>query len=100
MNRIEKEKRVVDKMIDIYYRKQGTTEEREILRAYAMKRLDNCKFGENKSFCSKCPIHCYAPKYKEQIRKVMRYSGPRMMIYHPIMLVRHIVGEKRRGKKR
>ena len=90
MTRIEKEKNVVDKMIDIYYVKHGTPEEKEELKAYVMKRLDGCKFQENKTFCSKCPIHCYAPKYKKQIKKVMRYSGPRLVLHHPVMLLKHI----------
>ena len=30
---------------------------------------------------------------KERIRTVMRWSGPRMMLYHPIAAVRHILRE-------
>ncbi len=93
LSRIEKEKRMIAKMIDIYYKKkdQGTLEEREELKAYALKRLTYCKYGENKGFCSKCPTHCYTPKYKEKIKKVMRYSGPRLILHHPIMLMKHII---------
>lgn len=90
-SRIELEKEVVSTMIDIYYKKQGTLEEKEELKAYALKRLKYCKFGEEKGFCSNCSIHCYAPKYKEKIKKVMAYSGPRLIFKHPIMLVRHIL---------
>ena len=28
---------------------------------------------------------------REKIREVMRFSGPRLIFYHPIMAVRHIV---------
>lgn len=89
--RVELEKDVVLKMIDIYYKKNGTPEEKEELKAYAMKRLTHCKFGNDKSFCAHCKIHCYAPKYKEQIKKVMKYSGPRIVFKHPIMVIRHMI---------
>ena len=28
-----------------------------------------------KPMCKKCTTHCYAPGYREKIRKVMRFSG-------------------------
>lgn len=28
-----------------------------------------------KPMCKKCPTHCYAPGYREQIREVMKFSG-------------------------
>ena len=34
-----------------------------------------------KPMCKKCPTHCYAPVYREQMRQVMRFSG-RYMIRH------------------
>ncbi|MDW2334940.1 nitrous oxide-stimulated promoter family protein, partial [Vibrio sp. 1069] len=35
------------------------------------------------------------PEPKEQMRLVMRYSGPRMLLKHPILAVRHLLHEKR-----
>lgn len=95
MNRLDKEKEMISKMIDIYYKKEehGTIEERDELKDYALKRLSYCKFGNEKSFCSKCPSQCYAPRYKEKIKAVMRYSGPRMVVHHPLMLIKHIIGD-------
>ena len=31
---------------------------------------------EPKPTCRKCPTHCYAPRYREKVRRVMRFSGP------------------------
>ncbi len=62
---------------------------------YAEMRLDRCPYGENKPTCNKCPIHCYKPEPKEQMLLVMRYSGPRMLLKHPILAVRHLIHEKR-----
>ena len=85
MNRIEREKKTVQMMIEIYCHrrlKQNTIpEEYQQLIAYAHNRLSHCRFVENKPVCKKCPIHCYAPKERQQIREVMRWVGPRMMIY-------------------
>ena len=46
---------------------------------------------ETKKFCSCCKVHCYKSGMREKIREVMRFSGPRLIFYHPIMAVRHIV---------
>lgn len=32
---------------------------------------------------------------REKIRKVMRYSGPRMILYHPITAIRHVIENKK-----
>ncbi len=87
MTRIEREKQTVRKMIDIYCRhhlkQESMPEAYQLLADYACQRLDHCQFGEQKKTCKQCPVHCYAPKEREQIRKVMRWTGPRMMLYAP-----------------
>lgn len=94
MERIEREKRVVEKMIRLYCRgKEGNKELCDDCRAllsYAHARLSHCKFGNNKTSCKRCPIHCYKPNMRARMREVMRYSGPRMLLHHPIAAVRHI----------
>lgn len=60
------------------------------LMEYANKRLDFCQFGEEKPVCSSCSLHCYKPKMRERIRKIMRFSGPRMLYTHPILGLRHL----------
>lgn len=69
------------------------------LHEYAMLRSDKCPFMETKTFCSNCKVHCYQPQMREQIRKVMRFSGPRMLFYHPIMAIRHVIENKREKKR-
>lgn len=97
MNRIEEEKRVVKQMIMLYcHKKEGNTTLcsacTELLE-YATKRLDHCRFGNNKPTCKKCPVHCYRPDMKERIRVIMRWAGPRMILYHPVSAFRHILRE-------
>ncbi len=92
--RMAREKKTVAAMIRLYCRghhgSQGELcpECREVTE-YAMCRLDRCPFGEDKSTCAKCPIHCYKPAMRERIRRVMRYAGPRMMLRHPMLAIRH-----------
>lgn len=62
----------------------------QALLDYAHRRLEHCKFGEDKPSCTRCPVHCYKPAMREQIRQVMRYSGPRMLLHDPIMAIRHL----------
>lgn len=103
----EQEKKVVSLMIKLYCRKKhhsskGLCEECERLNEYARMRSDKCPFMETKTFCSNCKVHCYKPDMREQIRAVMRFSGPRMIFSHPIMAIRHVIEskeEKRRLEK-
>ena len=94
MNRIEREKHTVSLMIRLYYRKKEGNkvlcEECIQLEEYAHKRLSTCKYGEQKTSCKKCPTHCYRKDMREKIREVMRFSGPRMILYHPMEALRHL----------
>ena len=62
---------------------------RELLE-YSLARLEHCKFGNAKTKCHKCPVHCYRPDMREKIRTVMRFSGPRMLLYHPREALRYL----------
>lgn len=94
MGNIIKEKRTVAYMIGLYCRKKHKTNGQlcsdcQALLEYAHLRLDKCQFGNNKPACKRCSVHCYKKDMRTQIRKVMRYSGPRMVIYYPIDFLKH-----------
>jgi len=36
---------------------------------------------------------------REKIREVMRFSGPRMILHHPVMAVRHVIESKKEKKR-
>lgn len=56
---------------------------------------------ETKTFCQHCKIHCYNQEMRKKIKEVMRYSGTRMLLYHPIIVIRHgIESYKERRYKR
>ena len=81
-------------MLTIYCRgKHGSTDalcpECRALFAYAMERLSKCSFGAKKPNCSDCPIHCYKPVLRTAILDVMRYAGPRMLVHHPVLALKH-----------
>ena len=65
------------------------------LTEYARKRLERCPFQDRKPTCATCPIHCYQPRIREQVRAVMRYSGPRLLWRHPILMLRHWLDERK-----
>ena len=103
----EQEKRVVHLMIALYCRKKHGRRtlcpDCAALDQYAAMRSDKCPFMETKTFCSNCAVHCYRPDMREKIRLVMRFSGPRMIFYHPILAIRHVAASKKealaRGKQ-
>ena len=104
----EREKRVVREMIDLYCTKKHHTRSGELceecaeLAAYACLRSDKCPFMETKTFCSNCTVHCYKPQMRARIREVMAFSGPRVLLVHPVMALRHVwesLRERRRLAK-
>lgn len=99
----EGEKRVVGRMIAIYCRSNHGValllcEECASLYHYAVGRLEKCPFGENKPTCVSCPIHCYKKEMRSKIRQVMRFAGPRMLLYHPLDTIRHFYSEFRQSR--
>ena len=60
------------------------------LLEYARARIIRCPRMDVKSFCSACPVHCYSTDMRARIREVMRYSGSRMLLYHPLMTLHHM----------
>ena len=100
----EREKKTVSFMIQLYCRKKHGCKDHlcpecAALDEYARMRSDKCPFMETKTFCNNCKVHCYKPEMREKIREVMRFSGPRMIFYHPVMAIRHVV-ESAKEKKR
>lgn len=61
------------------------------LAAYANQRTLNCPFGEEKPACGKCRVHCYKPQMQAEIRKVMKFSGPKMITSHPVLAIGHLI---------
>lgn len=99
---IQKEIKIIDLMISLYCKKNHGQNElcddcKELL-AYSTKRIEFCPRKEEKTFCNTCHIHCYKSDKREEIRNVMKFSGPRMMMYHPIIAVKHLIDSKKGGK--
>ncbi len=98
-DRIREEQNVVETMIRMYCRSLHQEEvpcrECEALLDYTRKRVAGCRFGPDKPFCSNCQVHCFRPEMRQRIRAVMRFSGPRMILVHPTMAIRHFVASAR-----
>lgn len=102
-DKIKQEKKTIQGMIKLYCRKQhgrkaGLCPECQELLEYAWKRLDACKFGENKTACAKCPVHCYKPEMRKRVVEVMRFSGPKMIWHDPLGAMRHLLQGSSRQK--
>ncbi len=95
--RIRRERATIGNMIGIYcegnHGGEGLCTECRGLLEYASARLAVCLHAEDKPTCSNCSTHCYAVARREQIKAVMRYSGPRMLFSHPIQALSHMLDE-------
>ncbi len=67
------------------------------LATFARLRLEKCPFQADKPTCANCSIHCYRGRAeeRERIREVMRYAGPRLILHHPILAIRHRLDGRR-----
>ena len=98
--KIQKEKETVEKFIRLYCEKKHDSSSKTLcpdcqnLLEYSHLRLEQCKYQEDKPTCRKCPIHCYNPTMREEIRRVMRFSGPRFALYAPIDWIRHQIHDR------
>ncbi len=92
-------------MVKIFCRDRHQTDRRLCAECsdfleYAAVRLDRCRFGTEKPTCARCPVHCYQPARREQAREIMRHAGPRMLIEHPWLSLRHWLDSGRQAPPR
>jgi hypothetical protein len=97
--RIRRESQTVKAMVyhycNAHHRTPQLCDDCAELWEYARQRLEKCPFQETKTTCADCSIHCYRAEMRERVRVVMRYSGPRMLLKHPVLAIRHIIDGKR-----
>ncbi|MGC9520836.1 MAG: nitrous oxide-stimulated promoter family protein [Anaerolineae bacterium] len=104
--RMRREARTLTAMVRLYCRGHHGSQREELcpscqqLLDYALQRLSKCPFQETKPTCANCPIHCYRPEEREQIRAVMRYAGPRMLLHHPLLAIMHLIDGLKRPEPR
>lgn len=65
---------------------------------YAETRLEKCPYGVDKPTCANCPVHCYKAEQRAQAKMIMRYAGPRMLLYHPFLTIAHKLDGLRRAR--
>ena len=96
--RLKREFKTIQTMVKLYCKDHHQTDVTDApicsdckkLIEYAKMRLSRCPFQEHKPTCGKCAIHCYQPKMRNKIVKIMRYSGPKMIWKNPIMAIQHL----------
>lgn len=113
----QEEELMITEMVHIFCRKkhkasEGLCKECHELLEYAIGKTRKCPFMEKKTFCSACKVHCYEAKRREEIKEIMRFAGPRILIVHPVITIKHMMVtfkdrrnrfhakvQKRRGEK-
>ncbi len=98
--RLAREVETIEAMLHVWCRAHHATgpslcPDCAALLDYARKRLAGCPYGGEKPTCTNCQIHCYGPAQREQVRVVMRYAGPRMLLRHPYLALMHVLDGKR-----
>lgn len=94
--RINRETKTISALVSLYCKKHHDESGRQIcdeckkIQEYAVKRLQNCPFIENKPTCANCLVHCYNKDMRNKVKQIMRYSGPRLLLSHPILAICHL----------
>ena len=70
--------------------KRRVCEKCRTLLRHAVAKRARCPL-EPKPACRVCPVHCYAPKMREEIRKVMAFSGRHLMLRGHLHLLLHFL---------
>jgi len=58
---------------------------------YTQTRVGRCPFADDKPTCAGCTVHCFKPAMRERIKEVMRFSGPKMPLKHPLLAIMHFI---------
>ena len=96
-----RELRTIEAMVRLYCRGHDHPQREPLctdcaeLFEYATRRLERCVFGDAKPTCANCTVHCYSAQMREQIRVVMQWAGPRMLLRHPILSIFHVLYGRR-----
>ena len=104
-NILEREKLTIRHMIGIHCRghrhsASGFCADCSAILRYAYDRIEMCPFnGSAKPACGLCRTNCFTADMYRQFAQIMRYAGPRMMLYHPYLTMVHI-WDAVRGKSR
>ncbi len=88
MDKRQSEKETINIMIDLYDKHHQS--DHSELKDYAFNRIDACPYTETKTFCSQCSTPCYKEDMRCEIKEVMRYSGPRMILKKPVLALKHL----------
>lgn len=78
-SRITREKKIVELMIRLYCKRKERNRElcpacQDLLK-YAHARLEHCPFGEKKSTCRLCTVHCYKPEMRQRMQRYIEYKN-------------------------
>lgn len=100
----EREKKMISQMIALYCHRNHHTRGAPLSRVRGAERLRPRPLRAlpvhgDEDLLRQLPRARYKPDMREKIRAVMRFSGPRMIFYHPVAAIRHVVETKREKKR-
>lgn len=101
--RVYREIKTFEAMIKLYCRHHHA---KDVCKAcgdlllYSQKRIEGCPFEDTKPACNMCSIHCFNEENKRKIRSIMAFSGPKMILHHPVLAIFHLFDKSRNAINR
>ncbi|MGL1936764.1 MAG: nitrous oxide-stimulated promoter family protein [Fibrobacterales bacterium] len=87
--------KIVNQMILLYCKKNHSYDgtlcsECRTVAEYSEKRVKYCPIKQKKPVCNVCTVHCYSEEMRQKIIIIMRYSGPRMILFYPLSAIQYL----------
>lgn len=60
------------------------------LVTHALVKRTNCPM-DPKPTCKRCPVHCYQPAYRTEMKAVMRFSGRKLLLFGRLDYLFHLL---------
>lgn len=98
-SKISSKKSTISFMINLYCKNHHNSQNNPCksckeLIAYSHEKIEKCPNLDSDLTCGNCEIHCYNQEMQQEIRKIMKYSGPRMIFHQPITAIKHLIKTK------
>jgi len=104
-SRLKREQKTLEAMIKIYCESKHRLPNGQLCEdcgrvlGYAAGKTAACPLKDTKTTCKRCHVHCYSPDMREKVREIMRHSGPKMALRHPVLSFFHVLDSLKSPKR-
>lgn len=96
------DEKTLQRMFLLYCRKHHNSislcESCKSLLDYSLQRTKECKWKQQGRLCSNCDVHCFKESKRVEIRRIMKFAGPRLILSNPLLALRYLLLKSMQGR--